>query len=963
MVRKKLALAILALSALQADLASALGLGSLSVKSSLNQPLNAEIRLLDTGDLDPSQIKIRLAEPEDFERAGVDRNFFLTNLKFTVDMDGRGSGTVRITTFDPVVEPYLNFVVEARWPSGRLLREFAVLLDPPTFSGGAAQPAPRMAPAPASAAQPVRELEPPRVTTEGSSTTADRIESNTLPEAANPGEHRVQVGETLSQIAGRFRPAEDVTTQQTMLAIQRANPDAFIQNNVNLIRSGAILRLPGADEARAVSAADAGQQVAEQSHAWRSGAGSGGEVTGPQLDASQSAASAEGGPQEGERLTIATPGNSDKATAGEGAGGSQKGLQALRNQLTASQESLDSAKRENDELQSRLDSMEQQVATLQRLIAIKDDQLAALQDKGTAAAAPSATAPAATPADTSEPAVAQAPAAAAPAPVAEAPTPAPAPVAAKPKPAAKPAPQPAPRPGLIEQITSNPLYLSGGVAALLLAIGGAVFAKKRRERMEEEAAEEFDLRDYSRDDRSRDDSEIEAPLDFDADRIGDEPAATAQSFATEPETKTAVRPETGDAIAEADIYIAYGRYQQAVDLLTGAIDAEPTRSDLRIKLLEVLLEMRDRDAFRQQFMALQSLGDADAVAQIKEMLSSVEGVSDWLDDLPTGSSSMAPAFVTAGAATAGVAAASLAAADDDLGDELIQDDPSEAVSESDLELDLDLDDSILDAPLQTSSFEGDAGVQAQVETGVDTGFDLDLDLDDTTGEFGAAPESDAGVPDFGSVTADIATDVPASGDSYLDNAAAADELELDLDDSELELDLNEEDLDFALRAMGEAEANPVAAPVQVADNLADFDLSLDEVVPAAASAASISEEERRALEADLGDLGDLEGLDDLGFDEPALAGDSMTAPVEAEPAFAELAPEPAPAPVETPVSAGGDDFDFLADTDEVATKLDLARAYIDMGDTDGAKDILDEVLQEGSDVQKQEASELLDRIV
>ncbi|MDX9768432.1 MAG: FimV/HubP family polar landmark protein [Ectothiorhodospiraceae bacterium] len=962
MVRKKLALAILALSALQADLASALGLGSLSVKSSLNQPLNAEIRLLDTGDLDPSQIKIRLAAPEDFERAGVDRNFFLTNLKFTVDMDGRGSGTVRVTTRDPVVEPYLNFVVEARWPSGRLLREFAVLLDPPTFSGGAAQPAPRVATAaPAPSVQPVRELEPPRVTSEGGAQTAERIESSTLPESSNPGEHRVQVGETLSQIAGRARPADDVTTEQTMLAIQRANPDAFIQSNINLIRAGAILRLPSADEARAVGAAEAGQQIADQSHAWRSGTGASEAATGPQLDASQPATSAEGGYQERERLTIATPGNSDKATVGEGSGGSQKGLQALRNQLAASQEGLDSAKRENEELQSRLDAMEEQMATLKRLVAIKDDQLAALQDKGVAQAA---TAPAATPAETSEPAVAQTPAATAPAPAAAAPTPAPAPVAAKPKPVVKPAPQPVPEHGLIEKITSNPLYLGGGLAALLLAIGGAVFAKKRRERAEEEAAAEFDLRDYSSDHGSRDDVELEAPLDFDADRIGDESVAAAEAegapAVAEPEKK-AVRSETGDAIAEADIYIAYGRYQQAVDLLSGAIDAEPTRSDLRIKLLEVLLEMRDRDAFRQQFMALQSLGDAGAVAQVKDMLSSVEGVSDWLDDLPAGgASSVAPAV----AAAAAVAATSLAAVDTDLDDELIQDDPSEALAESDLELDLDLDDSILDAPLQTASFEGEAVAPAPDAAATDLDLDFELDLDGAADElpddFGAALESDAG-----SLAVDIDTGAQAGelapgGD--LGDAADGDELTLDLDDSELELDLdlNEDDLDFALRAMGEGEA-PAADAAPVADDLVEFDLSLDEEVPVSAG-VSAGDAERLALEAELGDLGDLEGLDELSFDELAVAADTSTTSLDDEPAFAELAPEPASVPVEAPV-VGGDDFDFLADTDEVATKLDLARAYIDMGDADGAKDILDEVLQEGSDVQKQEASELLDRIV
>src|SRR6185369_4112750 len=105
MVRKKLALAILAFSALQADFASALGLGNLSIKSALNQPLSAEIKLLDTTDLDAGQIKIQLATPEDFQNAGVDRDYFLTNLKFAIEMDGHGGGTLRITTREPVVEP------------------------------------------------------------------------------------------------------------------------------------------------------------------------------------------------------------------------------------------------------------------------------------------------------------------------------------------------------------------------------------------------------------------------------------------------------------------------------------------------------------------------------------------------------------------------------------------------------------------------------------------------------------------------------------------------------------------------------------------------------------------------------------------------------------------------------------------------------------------------------------------
>src|SRR5690606_24737030 len=121
MVRKKLAKAMLALTALQAGFASALGLGNLTLNSALNQPLRAEIRLLDTGELDASQVKIQLAAPEDFQRAGVERDYFLTNLQFSVEMDGQGRGVIRINTREPVVEPYLNFILEARWPSGRML--------------------------------------------------------------------------------------------------------------------------------------------------------------------------------------------------------------------------------------------------------------------------------------------------------------------------------------------------------------------------------------------------------------------------------------------------------------------------------------------------------------------------------------------------------------------------------------------------------------------------------------------------------------------------------------------------------------------------------------------------------------------------------------------------------------------------------------------------------------------------
>ncbi|MBO6226127.1 MAG: hypothetical protein J6N68_00410, partial [Shewanella sp.] len=130
---RKLVLAVAAASAFSSGLSHALGLGDLSVKSSLNQPLEAEISLLEVRDLTSVEIKTQLASPEEFSKAGVDRQFFLTGLKFTPVLNANGKSVIRVTSANPVKEPYLNFLVEILWPNGRLLREYTVLLDPPLY--------------------------------------------------------------------------------------------------------------------------------------------------------------------------------------------------------------------------------------------------------------------------------------------------------------------------------------------------------------------------------------------------------------------------------------------------------------------------------------------------------------------------------------------------------------------------------------------------------------------------------------------------------------------------------------------------------------------------------------------------------------------------------------------------------------------------------------------------------------
>ena len=130
---RRLATAVLTLGCMHASVVAALGLGELRLESFLNEPLTATVDLLNTGGLHEEQIRVRLATSEDFEKLGIDRAYFLTSIQFEIVIDDRGNGKIIVTSEDPVLEPYLDFLIEARWPTGRLLREYTVLVDPPTF--------------------------------------------------------------------------------------------------------------------------------------------------------------------------------------------------------------------------------------------------------------------------------------------------------------------------------------------------------------------------------------------------------------------------------------------------------------------------------------------------------------------------------------------------------------------------------------------------------------------------------------------------------------------------------------------------------------------------------------------------------------------------------------------------------------------------------------------------------------
>src|SRR5476649_1721124 len=406
---RKLVLAIAAASALSSGMAHALGLGELTLKSTLNQPLVAEIELLDVKDLTAAEVLPSLASPEDFAKAGVDRQAFLNDLTFTPVLNASGKSILRVTSSKPLSEPMVKFLVQVMWPNGRLLRDYSVLLDPSKFSPQTADAAAQPAPAQAVTAP----------------TTG----------ATKPSTYTTTPRDTLWEIAAKARNGGSV--QQTMLAIQALNPDAFINGNINLLKTGQVLRMPDQVQSTSLAQPKAIAEVAAQNTAWRQGRryvakpGTGQQ----QLDATKRGR-ADAAPTQPakDNLTLVS------AESGKGRKGAAGDAKNLSNKLAITQESLDTTRRDNAELKSRMTDLQSQLDKLQRLIELKNNQLAKMQAEG-AGGAPAATA--AAPAMSAELAAnpAATPTAAAPAtpaPVVTAPeaTPAPAETPIEPKPAA-----------------------------------------------------------------------------------------------------------------------------------------------------------------------------------------------------------------------------------------------------------------------------------------------------------------------------------------------------------------------------------------------------------------------------------------------------------------------------------------------------------------------------------------------
>ncbi|HDS1146744.1 MULTISPECIES: FimV/HubP family polar landmark protein [Stenotrophomonas] len=386
-----------ALLALASSSALALGLGDIRVLSKPGQPLLAEIPVVSADPSELENLRVALASPVTFERVGLQRpTGLVSELQFELTRNAQGRAVVRVTSQTPVEAPSLSFLIEADWGQGRLVREYSALVDAPSSALAVAEPE-IVAPAGTLSNTIVRDAAPAPAAAERASVPAPSTAAAPAPAPARPravaapaaapaadGSVTVQRGQTLSQIASAVARGNQVSRDRAMIALLRANPEAFIRGNVNLLKQGAVLRMPGSDALAAVDAAEAAALVREHAAQWRQArtvpqpAGTVAPVAKAATTNASSPAAANGA-----RLEIAPALASDATHAGTttGTGAGSEGDMLGNEQLRQAREDIATRDAEIGELKQRVADLEKLKEQQQSLIAMKDNDLAAAQQR------------------------------------------------------------------------------------------------------------------------------------------------------------------------------------------------------------------------------------------------------------------------------------------------------------------------------------------------------------------------------------------------------------------------------------------------------------------------------------------------------------------------------------------------------------------------------------------------------
>jgi pilus assembly protein FimV len=707
-----------------------------------------------------------------------------------------------------------------------------------------------------------------------------------------------------------------------MLAIQDVNPDAFIDGNINKMKEGVVLRMPTPEQMTSRSKYDAVNAVIAQNEALRP-TRSKSIVSTTQPEGPSAVSNPAPDPRDELKLVVANSGASQSSSAHSGTSEAGSGT-ASKEELALTLEKLDQAVSEKKELSGRVEDLEEQLETLQRLLTLKNDQLAGIQEQMRANAAAeeaqvgvtesvaAVTEPVADQTMTATEPVADATASVAETPAvtesgaempeadvaaqAETPAEAPAPKPVVQKPAQVEEEKPVAK-SFVEKLFTDPLYMAiASIGILVLMV--LVWLVSRSNARKEQA-----LRTSTLDDQENLFSDAPRTHANASDFSADADAALDEAEqASDQDALAAGESKRADVIAEADVYIAYGRLDRAADILEQAIGEEPLRTDLRLKLLEVYKESGSKQDFERQFSELEAIRDASAIAlatQLRNELFDRELLSLEDDDF--------------------------------------------ALTEEDFKAGSTDTQSLLDEGSLADEVRSARAPESDLEREVLDSFDFDqadkIDLEE--------PESEI---DFDAEDIDLDIDVSNEFEDERDESFESG-LSLDLDE-ELEADKRRTVESVESESVREFDLSDDLAELETDEQTHDTEIDLD------LSDIELSDELEQEKEIDIPeDLSIPDELADITSVKQAAVAPVVSDDIlqEAEDAFKEVDDLDADLGDE-------EEFDFLEGADEASTKLDLARAYIDMGDLDGARDILEEVCKEGNADQQKEAKVLLDEL-
>ena len=899
------------------NFASAANMGGINVMSALGHPLNAEISLAELGKNDKSTLVVKMASVNEFKSAGLDYPYTLPKLSFEVETRANGEAYIKLTSAQPVNEPFVSLLIELSWPSGKLLREYTFLLDPAGFAAeqpkvAEVKPVEPMVPVPESvpavtpevAALPAAESgkeavaapKPMSDMAKAELAAAELARAEQVP--AQPGKVEpaetvkveplapsppakapiesilVEKGETLAKIADNVKPV-DVSLERMLVAMYRANAQTFDGKNMNRIKAGKILRMPDSAEIAKVTQAAAVKEIRAQVADWQSyrqklaAAHSASAEQAPTQEAAGkvSTAVAEKAPvikESAKEVLRLSKGESvgDKTVAGNNAKSKQEKLTVEADEAAAKSKQL----QEEQQKIARLEEINKEAS---KLVELKGSPVAANASApvsaGSGLAAVSAV------------------------------------------PAIKPEKAESDLLAMYNEylavLLDNPVLLGVGVA-VLLGLGGLGWVMARRGKVGQKKSSK------KNDEIGMPAGSLRAPVAPSPD-TGDFTQSSVSSAAVAAPMSVAAALDDVDPISEADLFLNFGRDAQAEEILKDALSKSPSNIQVKLKLLSIYVNRKDSNSFSKYAQEVKDSGDAAAWERAAVMGREVDPANPMYSGVKgeIRQRQQAPAEV-----------------DFDLGFGSAAPAASDAVAAKDIKMDFDITGVNSGVTEKSIDFNAPFAKTSGVSP-IKSSADVDATSILSKGE---AQSAQAATPmDFDvsgilpgnakNVAQSSTMDFDVSG-SYLDGAAVIPQA------APASPDLNFDNMMFEIPASQPKPAPEKAKATEKPKAAADEGMAFTIDFPTSGNVESTSSKPAAAGKLDI-DFGDI----NINLDEGV-----------------------------SPVRAGGESKD--EHWHEVATKLDLAKAYQEMGDTDGAREILEEVIRDGDVAQREAAQKLLQQI-